>query len=111
MKIEQAQLSQLLKKNDVSADTKKDVKLKKACNDFEAIFVKQLLTTMRKSVPKGGLFGNGFENEMFQSMHDDELAKAIAHGKGIGIADVLYNQISGRSSKSTHRDSTNDTIK
>jgi len=111
MKIEQNQLSQLLKKNDVSADTQKDTKLKKACNDFEAIFLKQLLTTMRKSIPKGGLFENGFENEMFQSMYDDELAKAIAHGKGMGIADVLYNQVSGRISHSTHQDPTNDTIK
>ena len=100
MKIDQTQLSHL-KKNDVSAETLKEVKLKKACNDFEAILVKQMLTTMRASIPKGGLFESGFENEMYQSMHDDELAKAIAHGKGMGIADALYNQISGKISHST----------
>jgi flagellar protein FlgJ len=110
MKIEQTQLAQL-KKNGVSVDALKDVKLKKACNDFEAIFVKQMLTSMRESIPKGGLFESGFENEMFQSMQDDELAKSIANGKGMGIADALYNQISGRINQSPHQEPANDTIK
>lgn len=100
MKIDQNPIPQI-KKNAVSADIEKELKLKKACNDFEAIFIKQMLTTMRKSVPKGGLFGGGYEQEMFQSMQDDELAKSIAHGKGMGIAEALYNQVSGKISTST----------
>nr|MBF0221267.1 rod-binding protein [Desulfobulbaceae bacterium] len=110
MKIQQNQFTPITR-NDVSADAAKDIKLKKACNDFEAIIVKQLLTSMRKSIPKGGLFGNGFENETFQSMQDDELAKSIAHGKGIGIAQALYNEVSGKTSQTTNIGQPYDTIK
>lgn len=110
MKIEQSQLTKL-NSNTTSAENVKDSKLKKACNDFEAIIVKQLLTTMRKSVPKGGLFESGYENEMYQSMQDDELAKSIAHGKGMGIAKALYNEVSGKTSQTTNIGQPYDTIK
>ena len=100
MKIEQTQFT-IPNKNETSATAAKELKLKKACNDFEAIIIKQMLTTMRKSIPKGGLFESGYEHEMFQSMQDDELAKSIAHGKGMGIAEALYDQVSGKIKQST----------
>ena len=110
MKIEQSPITSLMK-NDLSADIAKEAKLKKACNDFEAIFIKQMLTSMRKSIPKGGLFENGYAQETFQAMQDDEMAKSMAHGKGLGIANVLYDQISGKISQTTHKGQSNDTIK
>jgi len=90
-----------LKPNANSADKAKEAKLHKACQDFEALMLKQLLTTMRKSVPKDGLFKTGYAEDMYNSMHDDELAKNIAHGKGVGIADILYKQLSGEIKSST----------
>ncbi len=70
----------------------KEAKLQKACKDFEAIFIKQMLTTMRKSVPKSGLFNDGFAKDMYQSMADDQLAKEMAHSKGIRIVlDAVIN--------------------
>lgn len=89
------------KKNPTLTDTAKEAKLKKACQDFEAILLKQMLTTMRKSIPKGGLFEDGYANEMYQSMGDEELAKAMTRGKGTGVAAVLYNQLSGKTKSST----------
>jgi flagellar protein FlgJ len=85
-----------LKEITPKADTDKEAKLKKACNDFEAIFLKQMLTTMRKSVPKSGLFNDGFANDMYQSMADDQLARDLAHDSSMGIGDILYRQISGQ---------------
>lgn len=85
-----------LKNNAASTDTVKEVKLQKACRDFESIMLKQMLTTMRKSVPKSGLFGDNFADEMYQSMSDDELAKSLAQSKGMGLGDALYKQISGQ---------------
>lgn len=111
MKIEQPTIASL-KENALSADTKKETRLKKACNDFEAIFVKQMLSAMRQSVPKDGLFGNnGYEQEIFQSMQDDELAKSISSGRGMGISEVLYNQVSGKTTQTTHQGQNNVTIK
>ena len=85
-----------LKDTTPAADTVKEAKLRKSCKDFEAIIIKQMLTTMRKSVPKSGLFNNSFSDDIYQSMSDEELAKNLAHTKGMGLGDVLYRQLSGQ---------------
>ncbi len=85
-----------LKESTSTTDMDKQATLKKACNDFEAIILKQMLSTMRKSIPKSGLFSGGYADEMYQSMYDGELAKAISQGQGTGIADVLFDQLSGK---------------
>lgn len=84
-----------LKKIDQTADTTKEAELKKACKNFEAIILQQMLTAMRKSVPKDGLLDSGYAQDMYQSMYDEGLAKEMASGRGIGLADVLYHQLSG----------------
>lgn len=71
-----------------------DKKLREACQDFEAMFLKQLLGSMRKTVDKSELFGSGSEEEMFQEMMDTEVSKAAARTSPTGIADMLYNQVS-----------------
>lgn len=86
-----------LKKIGQTADTTKDAKLKKACQDFEAIILQQMLTAMRKSIPKDGLLEGGYSQDMYQSMYDEALAKEMASGKGIGLADNLFQQLSGAS--------------
>ena len=92
-----------LKKTGQTADTSKEVKLKKACQDFEAIILQQMLTAMRKSVPKDELVGSSFSQDMYQSLYDEALAKDMASGKGIGLADVLFQQLSGTIAKPTTR--------
>ena len=76
-----------------SASAKEDAKLRQACQDFETVFVNQLLQSMRKTVMKGELFGNGREEEMFQEMMDWEVAKSIAGQESTGIGDLLYRQL------------------
>jgi flagellar protein FlgJ len=94
-------LTSVLKPGSHSVDKAKEAKLKKACHDFEAIMLKQLLTTMRKSVPKDGLFKTGFAGDMYDSMRDEQLAKNMAGGRGMGIADLLYKQLSGEIKQTT----------
>ena len=80
-----------------SARPDKEAKLEKACRDFEAIMIKQLLTSMRKSIPRDGLFGNdSFARETFQEMSDDQLARQMAQGRGMGIAEAMYEQLSNK---------------
>ena len=38
------------------ADSEDSKKLKEACRSFESILLNQMLSTMRKSIPKEGLF-------------------------------------------------------
>jgi flagellar protein FlgJ len=85
-----------LKDNAPVADTVKEAKLRKSCKDFEAIILKQMLTTMRKSIPKSGLFNDNFADDIYQSMADDALAKDLAQNEGMGLGDTLYRQLSGQ---------------
>lgn len=78
-----------------SAETR-NLRLKKACADFEAVFVYQLLDSMRKTVPEGGLFSGkgGLGNSTYQMLFDQKLAEALtSQGKGLGIQSTLYEQL------------------
>ncbi|PKL75949.1 MAG: hypothetical protein CVV27_12755 [Candidatus Melainabacteria bacterium HGW-Melainabacteria-1] len=67
--------------------------LKKAVQDFEAFFVGQIMKDMRKTVPESGLFGQGPEEGMMRDLLDEEWAKQLATGRGIGLAQVLFRQM------------------
>jgi len=90
-----------LKIADNSADTVNKAKLREACTDFEAMMLHQMLTVMRKSIPKGGLFKAGHIQEMQQSLLDQEVAQNIANGKGMGIGEAMYKKIIGQVHKTT----------
>lgn len=71
-----------------------DAKLRKACEELETVFVEYLIREMRKAVPKDRLFGGGRGEEIFQSMFDQEIAKKISAGGGIGLGSILYEELS-----------------
>ena len=73
----------------------KDNKLRKACEDFEAIFVKQMLKSMKSTINKSGMLGGGFAEEIYDDMLYDEYAKKMTKTANFGIADSLYKQLSG----------------
>jgi len=66
--------------------------LRKACQDFESVFITYLLKSMRKTVPKTEFTGGGPNKDMYLSMMDEEIAKAVARGPGIGLAASIYQQ-------------------
>ena len=67
-------------------------KLREASQDFEAIFIKQMLDAMRKTLPKGGLIDGGMAEDIFEDMLYEERAKVMAKTGSIGLADMLYNR-------------------
>lgn len=69
-------------------------KLKRACSDFESLFIAKLLKTMRQTVPRSGLFGAGTTQEMYQSLFDEEISKSLARRGGIGLGDMLFRSLS-----------------
>lgn len=72
-----------------------EVKLKKACQDFEAVFIGQIWKQMRASVPKEGLL-HSKEEESYLSMFDQELSVKMSQSGGIGLSDMLYANLSER---------------
>lgn len=73
-----------------------DAALKKACTEFETIFIESVIKAMRKTVPKDGLFSGGFGEDVFQELLDQEIAGQIGGRGGLGIADMLYNQLNAK---------------
>ncbi|PKL47817.1 MAG: hypothetical protein CVV42_11790 [Candidatus Riflebacteria bacterium HGW-Riflebacteria-2] len=64
-------------------------KLKKACSDFESIFMHQMLKEMRKTVKKTGIVHGGQAEEIFADMLDQERSKTMS----IGMGDMLFMQL------------------
>lgn len=79
-------------KADLSPGPNAKQKLRKACTDFEAVFISKLWEQMRATVPKSGMF-NSQQEEMYRSMFDREFTEKMAQDGGIGLGDMLYNQL------------------
>ena len=71
----------------------KSSKLYKVSQEFEAIFIKQMLNVMRKSVSKTGLLDGGMAEEIFEDMLYDEYAQKMAESGSFGIANMIYTQL------------------
>ena len=74
-----------------SQESKDD--LKAVAEQFEAIFVEQLLKAARQSTLADGLFDNE-EVETYRDMLDKEYAKSIATNTSLGIASAIETKFS-----------------
>jgi flagellar protein FlgJ len=77
-----------------------DKKLKAVCKDMESVFMNMMLTTMRATVPKDSLLGDSNEDGIMKSMLDTEMSKNMAQAGGVGLADLLYRQLSPQTKQS-----------
>jgi len=75
----------------------KNGELFKACQDFEALFIKQMLDAMRKTVNKSDdLLKGGMGQDIFEGMLYDEYAKKMAETAQFGLAEMIYRQVSSK---------------
>ena len=102
--MEQSRLSQL---SDLASPgtSKTNKQLKSLSKQFESIFVHQLLKSMRSTVQKTGLFDSHATN-MYESLHDEEMAKLMTEQKGIGLADVIYRDLTRLEAKASREPTT-----
>ncbi|MFN3077135.1 MAG: rod-binding protein [Alphaproteobacteria bacterium] len=75
--------------------------VQKTAQDFEAVFISQMLKPMFNSLSTDGLFGGGQGEEMFRSFLVDEYGKTIARSGGIGISGPIMNAM--LSAQTEHR--------
>jgi Rod binding domain-containing protein len=71
----------------------KNSPLYKVCLEFEAIFIKQMLNSMRRTVEKSGLFEGGLAEDIFEDLLYDEYAKKMAENANFGLAAMIYSQV------------------
>jgi len=69
-------------------------RLRGACQQFEAVFLAQLLHKMRETVPEDPVLGDSRAKDIYYGMLDWELAQQIARTQSVGIAEMLYRQLS-----------------
>jgi len=66
--------------------------LREAARQFEGLFTAMMLKSMREASLGGGM-GDSEETKTYQDMYDQQLALQMAHGKGLGLADMLMQQL------------------
>jgi len=65
----------------------------KTAEDFEAVFLSQMLESMFKGIKTEGPFGGGHAEEMMRSFMLQEYGKVMAAGGGVGIADAVKREL------------------
>jgi Rod binding domain-containing protein len=66
---------------------------KRVGQEFEALFLSEMLGPVFESSDTDGLFGGGEGEKIFRSMMVQEYGKAIAQSGGVGIADAVQREI------------------
>lgn len=65
----------------------------KTAQDFEAFFLTQFFEFMSKDLKTDGLMGGGQAEATWRSFLNDQYGREMARGRGVGIADMVYDQI------------------
>ena len=73
---------------------KDNKKMAEAAAGFEAYFIQQMLTEMRKTIPKTET--SGFGSAIYESMFDQALAQKMAESSGIGLAKQIEETLGER---------------
>ena len=66
---------------------------RKVAREFEAMFVAQMMKSMRETVGKDTLTGGGRAEETFRSLLDQEYAAEAARSGGIGLAQSIEREL------------------
>jgi len=78
-----------------NAVSEKDkAKLMASCQELEAVFLDKMIESMRATIPKSDLWEKSFASETFETMLDQEYSKQMSKTGSIGLADILYRQLS-----------------
>lgn len=86
--------NQLKEKLNKAYENKDNTKLKEVCKEFEQYFMKEMLKSMKKTLTGNELIPKNKGEEIFSDMLDDEYSKKAANSGGIGLAKMLYEQLS-----------------
>ena len=74
--------------------TERSAQIRKAAEAFESYFIQIMFREMRRTTfDERGLFPRSNAERIFTDMLDEEIAKSAAAGRGIGLADMIYQQM------------------
>lgn len=91
----QGAMAAMQSKLDATARSPEQAKAWEAAQDFEAMFLAQILNEMNESLPTDGYFGGGYSEQIYRGLLNEQYAKAIATRGGVGIAEPVYRVLIG----------------
>ncbi|PAB58278.1 rod-binding protein [Anaeromicrobium sediminis] len=71
----------------------KNKDLKEACNQFEEYFVNLMLKNMKSTIGDSDLTEKSNGRQIFEEMLDEKIASNMARGRGLGLANEMYKQL------------------
>jgi peptidoglycan hydrolase FlgJ len=74
------------------ASTQSPEALRETARQFESLFTTMMLKSMRQATPDDPLFGSD-QQSFYQDMFDQQMAVQLSKGKGLGLADMLVQQL------------------
>jgi flagellar protein FlgJ len=74
------------------AQQRSDKATRETATQFEAMFIQEILKSMRATVEKSDLMGSDTE-EQFTQMYDRELSMALARRNTLGVADMIVKSV------------------
>jgi flagellar protein FlgJ len=74
------------------AQQKTEKATRETATQFEAMFINEMLKTMRQTIEKSDLNGSEAE-DTFQEMYDRELSQQLAKRNTLGVADMLVKHL------------------
>lgn len=79
-------------------------KINETAQEFEAMFISEMFKPMFESVKVNETFGGGKGEEIFSGFLRDEYGKLLAQTGGIGIAELVREQLIEMQSKANKAD-------
>ncbi|MBP2229145.1 Rod binding domain-containing protein [Azospirillum agricola] len=85
----QAKISDL----EARVDPAKLAQIRKSANEFENVFVSQMMGHMFEGIETDETFGGGRGEEMFRPMLIEQFSKQVTQRGGLGIASQVYQEL------------------
>ena len=84
-----------------SGKIKEEMKMAEACRDFEALFIQQMFSEMRRGLNEGSVLGEDGgslaadrnRSSFFRDKMYENISKDMANQSGFGIGSVLFEQL------------------
>ncbi len=67
--------------------------VRRVAEEFEAVFIGQMLAPMFEGLETDELFGGGPGEDIYRSVLVEEYGKSIARAGGIGLSDIIQREI------------------
>jgi peptidoglycan hydrolase FlgJ len=74
-------------------DDPRMAEMRRAAEEFEAIFLAQMMAPMFEGLDTEGLGGGGMGEEIFRPMLIERYADALSQAGGVGIADSIVREL------------------